>query len=239
MFPKISLFEDLSENELEALNKIAITNEIHRGELIFREGDKNWDLFIIETGEIEIVVTDLTGTEKVIAHVREKEFFGEMSLYDRNSVRSTSARVVRSGTIFRLPSEKLWPLLDSPTAMSRNINAKIMQALSRRLRDVTQRAAAVLKCEENVKGKVISVVSSGSGCGKTTFATTLAHILAYEHKRKVLFLDLDLHYGDGTFLFGVYSQNSIVNLARIIHSPDVSADQIQNHFTPDMKICRF
>ena len=109
-----------------------------------------------------------------------------------------------------------------------------MQALSRRLREVTQKAAAVLKCEENVRGKVILVVSSGSGCGKTTFATTLAQLLAREHKRKVLFLDLDLHYGDGTFLLGVYSQNSIVNLARIIHNPDVNADQIQGHFT---KVC--
>ena len=136
--------------------------------------------------------------------------------------------------MIKLPSDKLWPLIDAPTPLSRNLSAKIMQALSRRLREVTQKAAAVLKCEENVRGKVISVVSSGSGCGKTTFATTLAQLLAREHKRKVLFLDLDLHYGDGTFLLGVYSQNSIVNLARIIHNPDVNADQIQGHFT---KVC--
>ncbi|PKL51374.1 MAG: hypothetical protein CVV42_00560 [Candidatus Riflebacteria bacterium HGW-Riflebacteria-2] len=231
MLPKISLFEDLSENELEALNNIASKSEIHRGEIIFHEGDKNWDLFIVEAGEIEIGVIDLTGTEKVIARIREKEFFGEMSLYDRTSARSTTARVVRSGNLIRLPSDKLWPLIDAPTPMSRNISSKIMLALSRRLREVTQRAAAVLKCEENIKGKVISVVSSGSGCGKTTFATTMAHIIAREQKRKVLFLDLDLHYGDGSFLLGVYSQNSIVNLARIIHNPDVTAEQIQGHFS--------
>lgn len=231
MLPKISLFEDLSESELEALNNIAVKSEIHRGEKIFNEGDKNWDLFIVEAGEVEICVTDLTGTEKVIARVREREFFGEMSLYDRTSSRSTTARVVRTGSIFKLPSDKLWPLIDSPSPMSRTISSKIMQALSRRLREVTQKAAAVLKCEENVKGRVISVVSSGSGCGKTTFATTVAQILAREHKRKVLFLDLDLHYGDGTFLLGVYSQNSIVNLARIIHNQDVNAEQIQGHFS--------
>lgn len=231
MLPKISLFEDLSESELDALENIAVKSEIHRGETIFQEGDKNWDLFIVETGEIEISVNDLTGTEKVIARVREKEFFGEMSLYDRTSARSTTARVARSGHMIKLPSDKLWPLIDAPTPLSRNLSAKIMQALSRRLREVTQKAAAVLKCEENARGKVISVISSGSGCGKTTFATTVAQLLAREHKRRVLFLDLDLHYGDGTFLLGVYSQNSIVNLARIIHNPDVNSDQIQSHFT--------
>ncbi|NLF95966.1 MAG: tetratricopeptide repeat protein [Candidatus Riflebacteria bacterium] len=231
MLPKISLFEDLSESELDALANIAVKGEIHRGETIFHEGDKNWDLFIVEAGEIEISVNDLTGTEKVIARVREKEFFGEMSLYDRTSARSTTARVVRSGHMIRLPSEKLWPLIDAPTPLSRNLSAKIMQALSRRLREVTQKAAAVLKCEENARGKVISVISSGSGCGKTTFATTVAQLLAREHKRRVLFLDLDLHYGDGTFLLGVYSQNSIVNLARIIHNQDVNVEQIQNHFS--------
>jgi len=87
MLPKVSLFEDLSESELEALGNIAVKCEIHRGETIFQENDKNWDLFIVETGEIEISVNDLTGTEKVIARVREKEFFGEMSLYDRTSTR--------------------------------------------------------------------------------------------------------------------------------------------------------
>lgn len=231
MIPKISLFKDLSESELEALQDIAIKVEVRRGETLFNEGDQNWDLYIIESGEAEISVSDLTGTQKVISRLREGDFFGEMSLLDRTAPRSTTARVTRSGSLIRLPADKLGPLLDDPTPMSRSIHIKIMQALGRRLREVTQRAAAVLKSTEDVRGRTLTFVSAGNGCGKTPLATTIAHMLARECRRKVLFLDLDLHYADGTFLMGVYNQKSIVTLARDIRSLQTNTEQVQSHFT--------
>lgn len=231
MIPKISLFKDLSESELEALQNLAVKVEVRRGEILFNEGDQNWDLYIIESGEAEISVSDLTGTQKVISRLREGDFFGEMSLLDRTSPRSTTAKVIRSGSLIRLPAEKLGPLLDDPTPMSRSIHIKIMQALSRRLREVTQRAAAVLKSPEDVRGRTLTFVSAGNGCGKTTLATTMAHIIARECKRKVLLLDLDLHYADGTFLMGVYNQKSIITLARDIRSLQTNTEQVQSHFT--------
>ena len=232
MLPKISLFKDLSESELSVLEGLTVKVEVHRGEILFREGDQNWDLFIIDSGEVEISVSDLSGTTKIISRLRDGEFLGEMSILDRTSTRSTTAKVTRSGILFKLPSEDFWPLLDDSTPLSRSIHTKVLQALSRRLREVTQKAASILKSPENIRGRVISTVSSGSGCGKTTFATTMAHILARESKRKVLFIDLDLHYADGTFLLGVYSQKSIITLARAVRAQEANVEQIFSHFSP-------
>ena len=232
MLPKISLFKEFSTEELEALEIIAERYEVRRGEVLFKAGDMNADLFIVESGEIEICVNDITGITKVISNVKDGEFLGEMSILDPNSPRSSTARVVRSSMLFRIPSTELWQLLNDNSPLGRNIHNKLMQALSRRLRDVTQRAASVLKCPENKKGKIVSVVSSGNGVGKTTLATNLAHILSRELNQRVLFLDLDLHYADGTFLLGVYNQKSIASMARAMRQADVNQEQLSSYFAP-------
>ncbi len=232
MLESVSLFSQLSPEEILELDAMLTREEIRRGEIIFQEGDKTRDLFVILSGEIEISVRDLTGTPKVISCLGENEFFGEMSLLDRTAVRSATARATRNTVLGKLPATTLEPLLDAQTPLSRSIHCKILHALSRRLRDITQRAAGLLKSPETTRARILAVVSARSGCGKTTLATNLAYLLARETGKRVLFIDLDRHYGDGSFLMGGYSQKSVATLCRALRGSSFSPEDLMTHFTP-------
>lgn len=232
MLENVTLFSELSAEEVKELESMICREEVRRGDVIFQEGDATRDLFIVLSGEVEISVRDLTGTPKLISAFGENEFFGEMSLLDRKATRSATARATRNTVLLKIPAARLEPLLDAQTPLSRSIHGKILHALSRRLRDITQRAAGLIKAPEATLGRIVSIVSARSGCGKTTLATNLAYLLARETGKRVLFIDLDRHYGDGSFLMGGYSQKSVATLCRALRGASLSAEDLMTHFTP-------
>ncbi|HOT28897.1 MAG TPA: cyclic nucleotide-binding domain-containing protein [Candidatus Ozemobacteraceae bacterium] len=232
MLENVTLFSELSAEEVKELESMICREEVRRGDVIFQEGDATRDLFIVHSGEVEISVRDLAGTPKLISTFGENEFFGEMSLLDRKATRSATARATRNTVLLKLPAARLEPLLDAQTPLSRSIHGKILHALSRRLRDITQRAAGLIKAPEAALGRIVSIVSARSGCGKTTLATNLAYLLARETGKRVLFIDLDRHYGDGSFLMGGYSQKSVATLCRALRGASLSTEELMMHFTP-------
>jgi pilus assembly protein CpaE len=67
------------------------------------------------------------------------------------------------------------------------------------------------------KGKVISFVSAKGGAGATLIAINLAYLLSDKYKRKVLYVDLHLQYGDAAYYLTDTSGPS--NLAEIVSQP--------------------
>lgn len=63
--------EDFSTNEIRSFKK---------GDVVFYEGDKSKDLFIISSGEVEIVKNILAG-EVILARLGVGDFFGEMAMF--------------------------------------------------------------------------------------------------------------------------------------------------------------
>ena len=53
------------------------------GEYIFREGDTGSEVYIIQSGTVE-VVKGLEDSEVVLAALKKGEFFGEMALFGDN-----------------------------------------------------------------------------------------------------------------------------------------------------------
>ena len=64
------------------------------------------------------------------------------------------------------------------------------------------------------KGKIITLFSPHSGCGKTTLATNLAFGLAQLTKTRVGIIDGNLSFGDLALFFNVYPTSTIIEAAR-------------------------
>jgi CRP/FNR family transcriptional regulator len=100
----VEMFEGLTAKQLKKLAYIFIENVLHAGEVIFSQGDKSENLFLVKSGFIE-VITDSPDTkmERVIRILGHGQSVGEMSWVDRGT-RSATVRAVTKNTILAVAS---------------------------------------------------------------------------------------------------------------------------------------
>lgn len=134
------LFEMLSSAELEFLAELSRPRKIAAGERIFDEGDLGDSLYVIVDGEVEIVRKDSAGAEKVIAALAAPQFFGEMSLIDKED-RSATVRVKAEGSLLQLTAENLTSFRKQYRDGFTFLVINIARVLSARLRDANLRLA--------------------------------------------------------------------------------------------------
>ena len=102
------------------------------GEIIFSEGEIGNEMYIIQTGTVELVKT--IGKEtRVLATLEKGDFFGEMSVLE-DLPRTASARAKTDVELVRINGATFDSMLKGNT----EIAIRMMRKLSRRLRDVTQ-----------------------------------------------------------------------------------------------------
>src|SRR5579872_693816 len=88
---KSPLFEMLSQAELELLAELSRPRRYSGGEVVFEEGDLGDSLFVLMNGEVDVLHKDVKGDAQVLATLQPPEFFGEMSLIDKE-FRSATVR---------------------------------------------------------------------------------------------------------------------------------------------------
>jgi CRP-like cAMP-binding protein len=85
------LFCSLSKRELRGIAAIVHKRNYQEGEHVFRKGQPGAAMFIIRTGEVEVIEHNESGQETIIATLGPNAFFGELALLD-DSPRSASVR---------------------------------------------------------------------------------------------------------------------------------------------------
>ena len=103
---KSRLFENILPDELEMLSELSQMKDFKADEVIFNEGDVGNSLFVIVSGEIDVLRKGADGKLKAIAMMKEPEFFGEMSLIDKE-LRSATIRSKTDTKLLILTNENL------------------------------------------------------------------------------------------------------------------------------------
>ena len=126
---KISLFALIKKRDLRRIAKLAHHHSFKRGDLIIREGESNSRLFVIISGEVEVIKRLGSQNEKSLNILRSNNCFGEMALLD-NYVRTASV-VAREDTEALTLDQ--WNIREE---IKKNpmIAIELLQTLSRRLR---------------------------------------------------------------------------------------------------------
>ena len=123
------LFAQLSTAELEKVAALLRRRRYRPGEPVFREGDPGTALYVVETGEVKIVLGGADGKEVVLSLLGPGEFFGDLALLD-GEPRSADAVATGPTQALVLPREDFLRLLrESPS-----VAVNVLAALSRRLR---------------------------------------------------------------------------------------------------------
>jgi uncharacterized membrane protein len=89
---KIPIFKFLPEEDHISLVSLWRMKSLNAGEVLFRKGEPGSSMYVIEEGEIEIVLpVDPPVNEVQLSIMREGEFFGELSLF-ADTPRTATAR---------------------------------------------------------------------------------------------------------------------------------------------------
>jgi CRP-like cAMP-binding protein len=106
------------------------------GEIIFSEGDIGTEMYIIQSGTIELLKS-IGGETRVLSTLEKGDFFGEMSVLE-DLPRTASARAKTDVEVVRINGA----LFDAMLKNNTEIAIRMMRKLSRRLREASAQLEA-------------------------------------------------------------------------------------------------
>ena len=127
----MALCRALSAAELDTIAAIAEKRDIDAGSELFREGEPGDGLYLLLSGEINVVKRGKDG-EHVLAKLEPGAVLGEMSLVTADA-RSATGRALTRASVLRLPAAQFRTLLDAGSSAALKIAAAIAEVLARRL----------------------------------------------------------------------------------------------------------
>jgi CRP/FNR family transcriptional regulator, cyclic AMP receptor protein len=116
---RVPLFAELSEQELAQVVMVAIPRSFPKGVRVFHEGDDSDACYVVRSGDLRV-----------------GDFFGELAMLDGGS-RSASVETLSDAELLALPAGDMRRVI----AAHGEIAAKLIVALTRRLRETNERVA--------------------------------------------------------------------------------------------------
>jgi CRP-like cAMP-binding protein len=95
LLASIPFFASLPISELDRLLSELEVTHLKSGEILFHEGDVAEHLYVIVSGELEILIGPGQQNELIMNLIHEGEYIGETSLFLSDGHRITSARAHR------------------------------------------------------------------------------------------------------------------------------------------------
>ena len=132
------LFDNLLPNELSMLAELFSVRSYEANQTIFNEGDVGDAMYVIATGSVEILRKNSKGALANIATLDAPQFFGEMSLIDKE-YRSATVRAKTKATLLQLTNENLHIFAKNYRNGFTWVVVNIARVLSSRLREVNKR----------------------------------------------------------------------------------------------------
>lgn len=152
MLGSIPLFRDLNPTELAAIEDQTIEKIAPKNTVILTEGDAGDSLFLIVQGRVKVFIGDEDGREIILKILAPGDFFGEMSMIDRQP-RSASVSTLEPSVFRVLSHQAFQDCLDR----SPRIGSIVMQALAKRLRDADRKISTLALMD--VYGRVAATLT--------------------------------------------------------------------------------
>jgi len=124
-----SLFEGLSEEEIEAVSRLIFEKKFGKGETIFFEGDEADGFYIVSSGQIKVFKMNPMGKEHILHIFGPGEPVGEVPVFSKQPFPANAEAIIKSSTLF-FPRKDFVALIEKNPSIALNMLA----VLSRRLR---------------------------------------------------------------------------------------------------------
>lgn len=112
------------------------------GETILRQGEEGNCMFVIQTGQVE-VVKESEGREIPLAVLKEKDFFGEMAIFE-NAKRNATVRAISEVRVITIDRRNLLSRIqEDPTLAFR-----LIEGISSKLRELDNLLTIRVKADD-------------------------------------------------------------------------------------------
>jgi len=132
---KVSLFSLLKKRDLRRIAKHACHHFYEKGEVIIKEGEHDSRVFVIISGEVEVVLHLGAKNERVLEVFRSNNYFGEMAVLD-DYIRTAGVVATEDTEVLSLDQ---WNIREEIKKYP-SIAIELLQTLSRRLRTAQEHA---------------------------------------------------------------------------------------------------
>lgn len=133
---RVPLFAELSPAELDRIAAVAIPRSYPKGVRVFHEGDSSDACYIVRAGDLRVTREHPDGRAIALATLGPGDFFGELAMIDGGS-RSASVETLADAELLALPAVDVRRVI----AENGDIAAKLIVAITRRLRETNERVA--------------------------------------------------------------------------------------------------
>lgn len=131
---ELKIFSELKSSEWAELSKIIEEKDYVEGDIIFNQGDKSTELYILKKGLIELQIKIAPQlAESTVYTVKEHDLFGEFAFIDPKP-RSATARCMKDSTVEIIKKEDFDELTKNFPNIGLNFYKNIAKLLSERLR---------------------------------------------------------------------------------------------------------
>ncbi|HEY9839892.1 MAG: cyclic nucleotide-binding domain-containing protein [Candidatus Sericytochromatia bacterium] len=162
LLKQVPFFSDFPPHKLNALSQIGTMREFQGGTVVFNEGDKAEDLFLILEGEVEILGQNPEGEKVFLTSLGAGQFFGELALAD-GGLRTATVFARTPCRFFTISREVfVQQLAASPELLSEVISAisqKIRVANRHYFEEQLQKQHLQLKMEQAQRQTTARMVS--------------------------------------------------------------------------------
>jgi len=125
----IPFFTDLPNDELVRLQSELEVMNLKSGEILFREGDRGEHLYVVVSGELELLMGPDSKDELILNVLHEGEYLGEMSLLQPDGHRTAGARARGEVVLLSMSRAQFKDLLGRHPELAKSMISVLSQRL--------------------------------------------------------------------------------------------------------------
>lgn len=137
LLASIPVFTELSAKELKRVEKLLYDRVYESGEEVFLADQPGAAMFVILSGQVEIVLEQKNTNGTRVATLGKGDFFGELALLD-NSPRSATARAMQKSDIVAIFRADLEKMVQNDPLVAAKIIKQLAIVIGSRLKETNQ-----------------------------------------------------------------------------------------------------
>ena len=151
----VRIFSDLTNEEIQAFLRLLHPRTLRKGETLFQQGDAGGEMFVVESGAMGIAVTLDDGKNLEIAEFKKGDFFGEMSIFEREP-RSATCYAKSRSRLLAMKEGEFFQFVETNPASAGKVMTRMLAVTRRRLENTGGFLSDMVQWGEDARRRAIT-----------------------------------------------------------------------------------